>query len=338
MGTSPTQGDLFGEAPGFTSAEAAVRPALLDEAIARLADRLPKRLRLGTSTWSFPGWAGIVYAESYPQSALAREGLAAYARHPLLRAAGIDRTFYAPIPAAELQRFAAAVPDDFRFVVKAYSGLTTVPESGRGARVGKGYGASRPDRPPVFLDAEFATAQVVEPLVSGLGDKLGIVLFQFSPLGSQYTRAPRQLIDRLGDFLDALPRGPVYAVELRNAEILGADYEAMLQAAGAIHCASVHSRMPPVDVQVNNFSPGPLMIRWMLQPALEYESAGERYAPFDRLVDPDPINRARVAALVSRGLAEGRDVYAIASNNAEGSAPLTLLELARAIDGTTAPP
>jgi hypothetical protein len=69
----------------------------------------------------------------------------------------------------------------------------------------------------------------------------------------------------------------------------------------------------------------------MLRAGDDYESAGVRYAPFDRLQEPDKLNRDSVAAMVRAGLSAGRDVHVIAANNAEGSAPLTLLELAKTI-------
>jgi hypothetical protein len=83
------QTDLFG-APSTEAtprkprrpAVAAVAPADADVA---LAAALPRELHLGTSTWSFAGWQGLVYDGAHEESKLAREGLAAYARHPLLR-------------------------------------------------------------------------------------------------------------------------------------------------------------------------------------------------------------------------------------------------------------
>jgi hypothetical protein len=69
----------------------------------------------------------------------------------------------------------------------------------------------------------------------------------------------------------------------------------------------------------------------MLRAGDDYESAGARYAPFDRLQEPDKLNRDCVAAMIRTGLSAGRDVHVIAANNAEGSAPLTLLELAKTI-------
>jgi uncharacterized protein YecE (DUF72 family) len=319
MMEKPAQRDLFGEPAPQTEL---VRAAVPDKEVVRIAQRLPRNLHFGTSSWSFPGWVGIVYAQLYSVAVLARYGLSAYARHPLLNAVNLDSAFYKVQAGEQLERYAAEVPETFRFIVKAYAGLTAAPESALAVR-------GRVD--PVFLDAGFARRAVVEPLMQAFGSKLGILLFQFSPLGPRYTREPARFAARLGEFLSALPAGPTYAVELRDPGILGSEYEAALRAAGAVHCLNVHSRMPLVDQQVSPTAKGPLFIRWMLHPGDDYESAGARYAPFDRLLEPDKLNRDRIAALVSAGLSAGRDIYVIAANNAEGSAPLTLYELAKTI-------
>jgi uncharacterized protein YecE (DUF72 family) len=316
------QTDLFGGAAAAAAAAAIVRPAVPAPQLLQVAQRLPKNLHLGTSSLSFPGWEGIVYAEQYKVAVLARYGLRAYAQHPLLNALNIDSTFYRPQTAERLSEQAAEVPENFRFIVKAYTGLTTAPDTPRAQQRGI---------EPVFLDPLYAEQTVITPLVKGLGSKLGAVLFQFSPLGYRYTHDPATFVARLGEFLTALPRGPVYAVELRDPEILGAQYEDALAAAGAVHCSTVHARMPPVDHQVLDGHGGPMIIRWMLQPGDDYESAGARFAPFNRIVEPDKLSRSRIAGLVKHGLSAGRDVYVMAANNAEGSAPLTLFELAMAV-------
>jgi uncharacterized protein YecE (DUF72 family) len=313
------QPDMFGGPPADVQI---VRPAVPSPELLRLGKQMPKNLHFGTSSLSFPGWAGIVYAEQYRVATLARHGLRAYAQHPLLNALNVDSTFYRPPSVEQLTQQAAEVPDTFRFVVKAYTGLTTAPDTPRAQQRGI---------EPVFLDPLFAKQTVIEPLVGALGAKLGAVLFQFSPLGYRYVRNPETFVARLGEFLSALPRGPTYAVELRDPEVLGAQYEDALAAAGAVHCSTVHSRMPPVDSQVLDGGSGPLIIRWMLQPGDDYESAGARFAPFNRIVEPDKLSRSRIAGLVNRGVSAGRDVYVMAANNAEGSAPLTLQELAMAV-------
>lgn len=304
-----------------------VIPAAVTDDLAAIAAALPKGLRFGTSTWSFSGWQGLVYGGDYDEAKLAREGLAAYAAHPLLRSVGVDRSFYAPLDDKTLLRMAGAVGRDFRFLIKAHAALM-LPRTAR-----------RPDyllgMPDVFLDASYATRVVVEPALRHLGDKLGVILFQFSPLGERVLRYRRELLQRLDNFLLALPREARYAVEWRDRELLGEDYAELLARRGVAHGYAAHPRMPPLNVQAA-YDPTtvvtalPLVLRWLLAPGRGYEEARAAYAPFDRLVDPDTTTRQKIVALARDALAQGRDVIVIVNNKAEGSAPRSVVELARA--------
>ena len=73
------------------------------------------------------------------------------------------------------------------------------------------------------------------------------------------------------------------------------------------------------------------VVRWMLHPALEYTAARDSFAPFDQLAAPDQTSRRAVAAEVAAALARHDDVIVIVNNKAEGSAPLTLHELAKVL-------
>lgn len=321
--------------------EAVVLPAPVRPELAALARRLPSALRLGTSSWSFPGWSGLVYGAEHPESLLSRAGLSAYARHPLLRCAGVDRTFYSPLAAAEFSPLAAAVPADFRFLVKAHAAVTTPFDQWRRMPYA---GRTPEDR---FLDPAYATDRVITPALEGLGEKLGVVLFQFPPLGAPFARTALRFADHLARFLETLPplpvdahgRGPRYAVEVRNREFLGPAYAAALGARGIVHCLNVHPRMPSPTEQSRAMLDGhavagigarpPLtVVRWMLHPSLEYTAARDSFEPFDRLVAPDLASRLAVAAEVSAALARQDEVIVIVNNKAEGSAPLTVRELA----------
>jgi uncharacterized protein YecE (DUF72 family) len=303
-----------------------VQAAAQPEEVAALGRELLRGIYLGGSTWSFPGWAGLVWDRAYSPSQLAREGLAAYARHPLFRGVGIDRTHYAPVEAHELARYRDAVPEDFRFLVKAHEACTLArfPDHAR-------YGASRGLENPLFLDSQYAADQVVAPFVDGLGAEAGALLFQFAP---QSLGPAAAFAERLHAFLAALPAGPVYAVELRNRELVTADYGDALAAAGACHCHNVHPRMPDIRAQARlaGSQRGPMtVVRWLLGAGLTYEEAGQRYAPFNRLAAPDPAARAAVAGLARAAHASGRPFLCTINNNAEGSAPLSAVELTREI-------
>ena len=318
------QGDLFGVTSDVDPVGAVdVAPDLLD-----LRHQLPAALRLGTSSWSFPGWAGIVYARRVGEQLLARDGLRAYAKHPLLGAVSVDRSFYAPMTSQEFARYADKVPTDFRFVVKAHAAVIT-PIDRHDKR------ATAPEQNH-FLDSDYAIDRVINPAVAGLGERLGAILFQFSPLSVRYTREPQRFVSALGDFLERLPRGPQYAVEIRNREFLTRDYTDALARSGVTHCFNVHPRMPDVLQQADLLGPaaslsGTVVVRWMLHPTQEYQAARERYFPFDRLIDPDPRSRTAITQLLQRLQTQGNDTIVIANNKAEGSAPLSLLALAREV-------
>ncbi|HEX5052388.1 MAG TPA: DUF72 domain-containing protein [Planctomycetota bacterium] len=315
---SPVQQGLFGPLDPDPRDAPAVAPFAVAEAIRELAAALPDRLRLGTSSWTFPGWRGIVYAEGTAQRLLARHGLDAYARHPLLSAVGIDRTFYAPIAAADFAAYAAAVPERFRFLVKAWAEVTSPT-----TREQQGHN-------PRYLDVASTTELVVAPALQGLGSRLGPLVFQFPPQGAAVTRRPEAFADALHAFFSRLPRGVHYAVELRDEALLTARYVQALAASSARHCFSVHPRMPSIARQ-RELVPidGPIAVRWMLHRGLDYEQAKARYEPFDRIVDADPTNRTEIAALCDAALTLGVPVTVVVNNKAEGSAPLSVLELAR---------
>jgi uncharacterized protein YecE (DUF72 family) len=140
----------------------------------------------------------VVYDRPADERVLAREGLVAYAQHPLLRCAGIDRTFYAPIPAAEFRRYAEQVPAAFRFVVKAPMLCTAVAMRGD-----LGVGAT-PN--PRFLDAAFAVESFVGPCLEGLGDKAGRWYSSFP--GRRDHPQAGSVRGAVATF-SALPRGPL---------------------------------------------------------------------------------------------------------------------------------
>lgn len=326
-----TQLSLFEPEPATAPREPSVRPAPAPDELHALARRLPPRVYLGTSSWSFPGWEGLVYARAYPKPSLAREGLRAYAQAPLLNAVGLDRSFYGPLDAETLADYAAAVPEGFRFLAKAHEVLTLArfPRHRR-------YGERRGTDNPQWLDAAYARDRVVQPFVEGLGAKAGVLLFQLSPQDEASLGGRRGFPARLHRFLTALPAGPCYAVELRNHKLATPAYAEALRDARALHCVSVHPRMPDVRTQARQVAaldgPG-LVVRWMLTPRMSYEVAKKYYHPFDTLVDPDPIAREGIAELVREMSERGRPSLVIVNNKAEGCAPRSIEMLARAIVG-----
>jgi uncharacterized protein YecE (DUF72 family) len=311
-------------------AAAAVPPEL--QAVAdELHQRFEGRLRLGTSSWSFPGWEGLVWGKAYGESTLSKRGLTAYACHPLLRTVSLDRAFYRPLEPAVYAGMAAQVPAGFRFVVKAPALVTdaTVRDPANGK-------ALQPN--PFFLDPARTLAEAVQPAVQGLGPALGVLVFQLSPLPREWLVDEIRFhgaLDTLWEaVMPALPAGTRAALELRDAPLLTPALARLLKRHGVRFCAGLHDRMPAMPEQLPMLRamwPGDFVCRWNLQRGLRYTQAKDLWAPFDRIQAPDVPTRQALAKVIAGTLARGHDAYVTINNKAEGSAPCSVAELAQEI-------
>ena len=324
------QNSLFPE-PGA----ALVGAAPADPSLIELAAALPVNLRLGGSSWNYPGWAGMVWDRDYPDATLSRYGLPAYTKYPLFRAVCLDRSFYRPLTMAQFAQYAAQVPEDFRFVVKAPSIITDASlrdDSGRGLRSNES-----------FLNADVALRAFIEPVLAGMGRKLGALVFQISPLPFAMLDRMAEQIARLQILLRAIPDlreaapGCVIAVEVRDPQWLLADFTQVLRDNKATYCIGLHAKMPRIAEQLpilRKLWPGPLVCRWNLNPlhgAYGYEEAQRQYEPFDRIHDADVETRTALARVIAGTVGAGQNAYVTVSNQAEGCAPLSIIALAEAI-------
>jgi uncharacterized protein YecE (DUF72 family) len=286
-----------------------------------LAASLPPEFRMGTSSWSFPGWLGIVYARKRATSMLAREGLHEYAQHPLLRTVGIDRSFYAPVPDDDLRRYAEQLGDEFPCCAKAPAAVTfaTIP------------GLNRHHPNPDYLSASRLTAELLEPFARCFARHIGPFILQFSPPVSSRASDPAGFIEALDAFLGQLPREFPYAVEIRDKWALTDAYWKVLSRHGAGHVYNYWSAMPMPALQTSTVPPEQqpfVVIRLLLKPGTWYENQKQIFAPFDKLVEPDDDMRRDVLDIVHRAALAGRKTYLLVNNKAEGSAPLTIEALA----------
>jgi uncharacterized protein YecE (DUF72 family) len=135
----------------------------------------------GTSGYSYKEWLGIFYPAKLP----AKQMLAHYAR--ALPTVEINNTFYRLPQRSMLEGWAAQVPENFRFAVKASRRITHIKRL-----------AGVQDETRYLLDT-----------VQALGERLGPVLFQLPP----YQRCD---VPRLTEFLADLPAGTQAAFEFRH--------------------------------------------------------------------------------------------------------------------------
>ncbi|MCC6873491.1 MAG: DUF72 domain-containing protein [Sandaracinaceae bacterium] len=307
------------------------------EALEAFAARVPANVRLGTSSWTFEGWKGIVYRDTYTSKQdFGRNSLAEYARHPLFRTVGIDRGFYAPMGAPELEEQARQLPPGFRACLKVWSEITTRVFTGKHPRAGEAN--------PSFLDPERYAGEVHAPLAQAFAEHVGVIILELSPApGDAEAPLIRRALER---FFERAPRDFPFAVELRDRRLFDGDYVELVHEAGASHVLSLHPRMPSVGAQlarlvdrlgdrlgdrVGDRLDGTVLVRLSLAPGRSYASAKRAFSPFDKIVEPHEEMRADVARVIEA--ARGASVYVIANNKVEGSSPLTIRALAERLAG-----
>ncbi len=140
----------------------------------------------------------------------------------------------------------------------------------------------------------------------------------------------------LGSFLAQAPRDFPVAVEVRDRKLLTERYATTLRDHGAYHVFNYWSRMPGLaeQMRVEGLLDADLvMVRLLLPPGERYAELKDAYAPFDRLVAPQPRMRRDVIRLAHLALERDAECYVLVNNKAEGSSPLTVEALAEELAG-----
>lgn len=158
---------------------------------------------VGTSGFAYPKWKGSFYPAKFPN----KDMLGYYAGR--FSAVEINNTFYTPPTPALLEGWAAQVPANFRFVLKASQDIT---HRKRLKEVGP-------------LVASFLETAAV------LKKRLGPILFQLPPNF-------KKDVERLGGLLELLPKGCKAAVEFRHPSWFDDEVYALLRKRKAALCVA----------------------------------------------------------------------------------------------------
>lgn len=295
-----------------------------------LATRIPELVRFGTSSWTYPGWKGMIYQRDYPKNAPSSAMLEEYARFPLFRTVGIDSAFYGPPTANTLQGYSKVLPPEFPCVSKVWDRLTvdTFPK----AR----YKALGGERNPDFLNPQVFLDEVLRPYQENFAGHIGPFVFEFQTMARSSGISSDGFVNLLDGFFSALPGDVPYAVELRNQEFLTPAYFAVLREHNVAHVFNSWTRMPPIGVQIElpgSFSAPFTVVRALLRPGRSYNEAVDAFAPYSEIRDQNPALRNDIARLIRQVLALRIPAYVLVNNRAEGSAPITIAAIAALLEG-----
>jgi len=290
-------------------------------------------IRFGTSTWTYEGWQGQVYKKSYAKTTFARECLGEYCQYlhnaePCFRTVGNDSTFYRPPTANQLRHYLTQIPEDFEMCFKVWEEIT-VPLWAKQAR----YGVKAGQPNPRFLDAKLFNDLVLRPYREAKFEPhTGPFLFEFQRHGM----SSEEFCSRLDRFFAQVPTDFCYAVEIRNAGLLGPEYRTVLQHHGVAHVYNHWSYMPPLREQhlrmEECFTAPFTVLRLLTALKMSYDAAKKRAEPYTKIVEELPEMRRDTVALMKRAVGEGRKAYVLVNNRSEGNAPMTIQALRNAVE------
>jgi uncharacterized protein YecE (DUF72 family) len=284
---------------------------------------------IGASSWKYPGWLGTLYESAryewrgkFAGSRFRRNCLAEYAE--VFKTVCVDAAYYTFPTRQSLASLASQVPPDFRFGFKVTGEITikTFPKLDRfGERAGKAN--------EHYLSADRFASLFLEPC-EAIRTQVGVLLFEFARFQpSEYVHG-RDFTADLDPFLEKLPNGWPYAVEIRNRHWLQPAYFECLARHGVAHVFNSWEAMPPVSDQMalagSRTNPGLVAARFLLKPGRRYEEAVKVFEPYDQSREVNQEARKAGRSLILEGKKAGPDrkTFIYVNNRLEGNALETI--------------
>jgi uncharacterized protein YecE (DUF72 family) len=297
--------------------------ARLAPALKSLAQR---GVYFGTSSWKYEGWLGSIYTREryvtrgkFSRKKFEAECLVEYAEtFPVV---GGDFSFYQfPKPEYWANLF-HGLPASFGFGLKVPEEIT-VKRWPRHARYGAR--AGRPNEH--FLDVAHFDRAFMQVLQPHRGH-VAVLMFEFGTFDAADFPSGADFIESLERFLQTLPAGWRYAVEIRNKDYLVPDYFAVLARYNVAHVFNAWTRMPRIADQMtlaHAFTADFAVVRALLSKGRTYERAVKELAPYQEIQEPDLPARAAMRQIVDRAQRVGQRAYLFVNNRLEGNAPATI--------------
>jgi uncharacterized protein YecE (DUF72 family) len=308
---------------------------------ARLASRLralaDEGILFGTSSWKYEGWLGSIYRPEryltrgkFSRAKFEAECLAEYAEtFPVVCG---DFAFYQFPDPAYWKRLFEGTPATLHFGFKVPEDITVArwPNHARyGARAGK--------ENEGFLAADlFRTlfARRLEPYAG----RVAVLIFEFGTFARSTFPTLDDFLNRLDRFLEELPGGFRYAIEIRNPEYLAPGYFTLLASHGVAHVLNAWTRMPELATQLEMpgaFTADFTVVRALLSKGRTYERAVQAFEPYRSIQEPNQPARDALCRIAERSRTLRKPAFLFVNNRLEGHAPTTIESVVDAMARST---
>lgn len=267
-------------------------------------------VHFGTSSWSEKAWVGPFYPKGTPPG----EFLAHYAKH--FSSVEADNTYYRAPSATLVRGWDAKTPPGFVLAAKFPRSIV---HGGEG---------EHPDASKVLAGAAQEQAHAFVATMQLLGAKLGPLVLQFPYFNRGAFASVEPFLERLEPFLLALPKGPRYAVEVRNKGWIGAPLlHALHRTRTPLVLVDLVYMPPPWELaERHELVTGDFVYARLIG---DRKAVEERTQLFDHVVIDQSERLEHWAALLARLSSQVRESFAFANNHYAGYAVDTIRELMR---------
>jgi len=277
-------------------------------------------LKIGTCSWKYESWRGLVYSEASKINYL-KEYSERY------KSVEIDQWFWSlhgekkvSLPDPEvIEAYIMSVSDDFKFSIKLPNSISLT----------HFYNQNKTE--PLIANPYFFSVELYEQimqLLGSFGDMLGPCMLQFEYLNKQKMNSQNDFLFKLDSFLERLNDVQHLALEIRNPNYLNENYFNFLLEKKVQNVFLQGYYMPPVYEiyeKYRDLISGGTIIRLHGpdRKGIEKKTGGD----WNKIVEPKDGELDKIVEMIRDLLSREVDVYLNVNNHYEGSAPLTITKI-----------
>jgi len=278
--------------------------------------------RIGTCSWKYDSWKGIIYSAKAEQNYLDE-----YSKH--FNTVEIDQWFWSLLSEkriilpkeTDVKLYADSVPDDFKFTIKIPNSITLT-------HFYRKNNAEPLKENPHFLDTGLFNS--FTDSLKSMSDKIGVLMFQFEYLNKQKMSGLDEFIERVEPFFQSLDSTHTYGVELRNPNYLKKPFFDLLERNNLSMVFLQGYFMPNIwqtfEEHKDHLSTT-VVIRLHGGDRAGMEEKTNKV--WNKIVEPKDEDIEKVRRMVYSLRRKEVDLYVNVNNHYEGSAPLTIEKIKR---------